>query len=347
MLLKLSYTQATLTLYIPTSFKLLFSILCTGIILSQGDQWRIVRKFTTELFRRLGVGRARFQDCIATEVDRLADSLEELANGDPVPDIQYRFQKAIMNIVSGVILGKQFEYNEDGFKEMIHIIETYLKLTGPSGPDTLSLSLPFGQGAQLRDCMARFKTFCLDSIKTHQAVNEHGDHSDFVGAFLKEMENINDENDEVFNHDNLCACCLDMFVAGVDTISSTLSFVILFLVNFPEVQEKCQKEIDGIIGQDRKATYADKDKLPYLQATISESLRLANVAPFGAPHVANKDLEMFGYDVPKGTMFMANYGGIFFDESKYPNWKDFNPDRFIEGGIYKKDPDFFPFSTGK
>lgn len=318
-----------------------------GIILSEGEQWSTVRKFTTELFRRLGVGRARFEECIISEVDRLCCDLGKATNGDQVNDLQFRIKKGIVNIVSGITVGKQFEYSEDDFKEMILIIETYLRLTGPSGPDSLTLSLPFGQGAQLRDCMAKFKTFCLASINDHQKSIEDGEPNDFVGAFLRKMQDVKNEKDAVFNHENLMACCLDMFVAGVDTVSCSLAYAILFLVTFPECQRECQEEIDVIIGRDRKVTFADRDKLPYLQATISESLRLANVAPFGAPHVARKNLEMFGYDVPKGTMFMANYAGLYFDEKRFPNSGEFNPSRFMEDGIYKKDPDIFPFGTGK
>lgn len=328
------------------SHKRAFGPRARGIILCDGEQWKTIRKFILELFRHLGVGRARFEDVITAETDRLVVDLNNSADKEPIPDLLHRIQRAIMNIVSGIILGKQFDYDDPAFKDMLHIIESYLRLTGPSGPDSFALLLPFGRGAELRQCMAEFKKLCEDTVKDHTGVTEHGTQSDFVGAFLKEMDQRSDDKDECFNLENLMACCLDMFVAGVDTVASGLTYTIMCITTHPEVQERCYEEIDKMIGRDRKPTFADKDKLPYLQAVISESLRIANVAPFGAPHVAEKDLEMFGYDVPKGTMFIVNYGGIFFNEENYPDPKLFQPERFMEDGVYKKDPDFFPFSVG-
>lgn len=53
------------------------------------------------------------------------------------------------------------------------------------------------------------------------------------------------------------------------------------MVNYPEVQQKAQEEIDRVVGQNRLPTFEDRDSLPYVFAVFKETLRWHNVAPLG------------------------------------------------------------------
>lgn len=46
------------------------------------------------------------------------------------------------------------------------------------------------------------------------------------------------------------------------------------MVRHPDVQRKAQAEIDLVIRRDRLPTYADRGKLPYTNAVLSEVLRV-------------------------------------------------------------------------
>ena len=41
---------------------------------------------------------------------------------------------------------------------------------------------------------------------------------------------------------------LDFFLAGSETTSNTLSWAVLFMANYPEVQARVQQEIDQVTG---------------------------------------------------------------------------------------------------
>jgi len=55
----------------------------------------------------------------------------------------------------------------------------------------------------------------------------------------------------------------------------------LGITAYPEVQKKCQAELDRAIGRSRIPTLADRDNLPYIRATLREALRWRTVAPLG------------------------------------------------------------------
>ena len=82
--------------------------------------------------------------------------------------------------------------------------------------------------------------------------------------------------------------------------------------------------------------------MPYVEATIHESQRLANISS-GLQHSTSEDTTLLGYHIPKGTIVLPN-----LMDSKYwyqPN--KFDPARFIDatGKVFKPDA-LVPFGTG-
>jgi len=60
-----------------------------------------------------------------------------------------------------------------------------------------------------------------------------------------------------------------------------MSWFMLGIAAYPEVQKKCQEELDRVIGRSRMPTLADGDSLPYIRATVREALRWRPIAPLG------------------------------------------------------------------
>jgi len=61
-----------------------------------------------------------------------------------------------------------------------------------------------------------------------------------------------------FIEDGLVILCLDLFTAGAESVSNTLSFCLLYMVLHPRVQEAVQKELDMVIGHSRRPTLEDR-----------------------------------------------------------------------------------------
>ena len=59
--------------------------------------------------------------------------------------------------------------------------------------------------------------------------------------------------------DQLVSICDDFFLAGAETTSTTLTWAILFMTLNPEVQEKCAKEIETVLGS-RVPNQSDRNK---------------------------------------------------------------------------------------
>ena len=65
--------------------------------------------------------------------------------------------------------------------------------------------------------------------------------------------------------DNLKVTLFDLFQAGSETTSTTLTWAVLYMVRYPQIQRKVQRELDQIVGTDRSPTMQDKANLPYTE----------------------------------------------------------------------------------
>uniref|UniRef100_A0A0W0GB59 Cytochrome p450 n=1 Tax=Moniliophthora roreri TaxID=221103 RepID=A0A0W0GB59_MONRR len=61
-----------------------------------------------------------------------------------------------------------------------------------------------------------------------------------------------------------------LYVGGHDTSLTTIEWLIVAMLAFPNVQRKAQAEIDTVIGQTRIPTLADMEDLPYMRAVVKE-----------------------------------------------------------------------------
>ena len=65
----------------------------------------------------------------------------------------------------------------------------------------------------------------------------------------------------------------DFFIAGTETTSSALRWALVYLVNYPDIQEQLFQNIRDNVGTENLPSVQDKTKLPLVEAFIMECLR--------------------------------------------------------------------------
>ncbi|XP_053381162.1 cytochrome P450 1A1-like [Mercenaria mercenaria] len=138
--------------------------------------------------------------------------------------------------------------------------------------------------------------------------------------------------------------------AGFDTTSRTILFIILYLIAYPDVQERVQKEVDDVLGSSKIVKWKDRDTLPYLNATIYEVMRKTTVVPFAIPHYTLNDTELRGYDIDKDTVVFLNLHSVANEKSFWGDPENFRPERLLdEDGMLdaEKCSHIMTFSAGR
>ena len=95
--------------------------------------------------------------------------------------------------------------------------------------------------------------------------------------------------------------------------------------------KRAQESLDAVVGRERFPTFADRSKLPYIDAIMLELLRWRPVAPTGVPHTAEGEDTYDGFRIPAGSFVIANSWAIARDESVFgEKVEDFVPERWLK-----------------
>ncbi|VDL73548.1 unnamed protein product [Nippostrongylus brasiliensis] len=167
-----------------------------------------------------------------------------------------------------------------------------------------------------------------------------------VQAYYQKMQ-----SNPNLDHDNLLSICMDFFLAGMETTTTTLRWSTLILAKYPEVQEKVRKEILSVIGANGIPRTSYKPRMPYTCAAIMELQRFANIIPANAIHRTVRDTSVGEYRIPADTLVLGEIHQVLAHSQFYKDGHEFRPERFLmEDGITANKEaveQFCPFSIGK
>ncbi|GFU17936.1 transposable element Tcb1 transposase [Trichonephila clavipes] len=101
----------------------------------------------------------------------------------------------------------------------------------------------------------------------------------YVDAYLehrKELQSNGKDTESSFTVERLQANSMDLFFKGIESVSSTMSNMLMELSKHQVVQETLQEEMDSVVGRDCLLSWSDKKNLPKLDAAIQELYRITS-----------------------------------------------------------------------
>ena len=314
------------------------------------EDYQFYRRFAMNTFRYFGAGKQSFENKVSAESQLLRLEISKLQGESTELDLI--LNNATANVLCAVIYGQRYEYDDDQFKSLMHLIERFVKALGAGGSEnTLPiLALLFTSKTQREiDALQQpMREFLSKIIEDHRK-DFDGEHiNDFLDAYLREQrshgESIEDEHSFVHD-DNITGHLLTLFVAGAHTTSSVILWGILYMIINPGIQSRVQSELDSVVGRSRFPRITDKINLPYTRAVIQEIYRMSSPVPLSLLHIASEDTTIGPYYVPKGTTVVPNIWGIHQDPGHWRDLHDFRPERFIDSG--DKVSQVIPFGVGR
>ncbi|KAF5285370.1 hypothetical protein FQR65_LT13260 [Abscondita terminalis] len=170
-------------------------------------------------------------------------------------------------------------------------------------------------------------------------------------SFVEKLEN---NHDFKITNDVITSQLIIFSFAGVDTISTVLSYAVYELAVNPNVQAKLQSEVDDTQREcNGNISYTALNKMKYLAMVISEVLRKwppfveANRVSVKSYTIKAENNEEWDLVLDKNTTIILPIGATHYNPKYFPNPEKFDPERFSQENAKNIVPyTFAPFGHG-
>lgn len=176
-------------------------------------------------------------------------------------------------------------------------------------------------------------------------------HDDLLDRMLYEAH---PETGVMLDDRNIREQILTFLVAGHETTSGALSFVLYYLSRNAEVLAKAQAEVDALLGEDPEAepTFEQVPKFRYLRRCLDEALRLWPTAPAFAR--SPRERTVIGAGTAHEVVMEPDDWAMIILPTMHrdpqawgPTAEEFDPDRFLpENSRGRMKNVYKPFGTG-
>nr|ARO89856.1 cytochrome P450 Cyp1a1 [Andrias davidianus] len=306
-----------------------------------GDVWKARRRLAQNALKTFAVSPCTSTSCsclveehICKEatylVSKFLDLMETKGSFDP-----YRYVVvSVANVICAMCFGTRYNHEDQELVSLVNLTDEFGKAAASGNlADFIPLFqyLPSSTMETFKKINVKFTTFVQKLVKEHYMSFDKGNIRDITDSLIEHcQEKKVDENANIQMSDQKIVNIVnDLFGAGFDTVTTALSWSLMYLVAHPEIQRKLQEELDHVIGRERKPRLSDRAMLPYAEAFMLEMYRHSSFLPFTIPHCTTKDTALNGYYIPKNTCVFVNQWQVNHDQKI---WKDpftFNPERFL------------------
>lgn len=301
-----------------------------GVFAAEGEQWQRQRQVTSIAFKPEHL--RRFFPVMHNITRRLQNRWQKLAvTGQP-----FEIQKDWMRFTVDITTNFAFGYDINLLEQDSDSFQGHLEKFLPVFNRRANAPFPywhFVKPPSERD-MEKSLAIIKETIKTFVKETRHKlqQQSDRMVApanFLEALLLSQDENGNKLTDSEILGNIITILIAGEDTTAHTLAWLTYLVAEHPETQGKIQHEVDTVLD---KFSIPDDltavDRLTYIEAVIHETMRLKSVAPlfFIEP---NKDVELAGINIPKGTFLMLVSRFCALQETNFTDALQFKPERWL------------------
>jgi len=317
------------------------------IVSASGEEWRRQRHVYNPVFNTTAY--QRYYGAFVESVDKCVSKISQHVKDSSGADFNFC---PVLSQFTIDLLGKSvFGYD---FKAMDGRIdkyyEAYKHLFTLTPSRILYFMMPWldrvsflPQTRKLLNSIDKLDELFKHMLKNHQEVAPDGS-KDIMYEMLAALKSS--EDNVHLSERELMANMFVLFVAGHETTSTALSWVIYELAKNPQIQQRVYQEIQEKLGNNTPA-FEDLNKLELVDNVLSESLRLHPPVTLLTTRETQIDLKYKDHFIPKGSHLGLNIYAVHHDSNYWEDPFTFNPDRFSrENSKGRHKFCYLPFSLG-
>lgn len=325
-----------------------------GITCTDGAYWNEQRSFVVRQLRNVGYGKTKMETQIQSELLELLGLIESL-NGEPLWPGKVLLPPSVINILWTFTTGKRIDRNDPRLLRFLDLLQKRSKAFDMAGGllsqmPWLRFFAPEKTGYSLIcNLNSEFHAFFMEIVQEHlDTYSDEKSSDDLIYAFISEMRAQEGNATTNFTLTQLIMVILDIFIAGSQTTATTIDLALMITMMRPELQERIHEEIFGVLGSNGKPDYAERSKMPFVQATLLEVQRFFHIVPLSGPRRVLKACELGGYSIPKNTTVLIGLRSVHMDAEFWKDPEVFRPERFLDENMQVLNIErLTPFGAGR
>lgn len=340
-------------------YELLSRFLGRGLVTSEGDHWRTHRKLVQPVLRkeRLAVFARVMAETAADEAEELAGAA--LENG--TVDMYQRMSELTLRNITRTVLGSDLELSEGDIHGAAEVVFDHVERLSVSRLRYLELlpggnrlrwilrvasSLPTPARKRFDDAITVLNDVIYDVVARRRSEGAGEDGARDLVSVLLRASRSGGSGGPTLSDEDLRDEVMTMFVAGHETVATTLAWTFYLLALHPEHHDRIREEAERVCGN-RAPNFDDLPRLSTAAEVFKEALRLYPAVWRFSRWATGPD-RIGSYDVPAGSVVTVSPFLLHRDARHWPEPDVFDPSRFAADradapprGVY------LPFGAGQ
>lgn len=306
-----------------------------GLLTTEGEPWRTQRRLI-----QTGFERKQLEVLSSIMQDSLADSLQDFdkqARTGPV-DIYPLMMKITFAMVGKSLFGARLKEEDIGLVSLaISTVQEFMvrQTIQPYLNPWFAVS-----GELRRHWEMRSRAFGVLDEYLQRRRKEAPGHD-----LLQILMDARYSDGQGMPDELVLSESMQLLVAGHETSSNTLSWLLYLLSSRPDCVERVRQEFDAVLGE-KPLSFSDVPKFEFTTRVILEALRL--YPPFWmVDRMALADDRAGDVAIPRGSTVVVFIYGVHHAAQYWENPESFDPERFTKGNEKLHTPfAHLPFGAG-
>uniref|UniRef100_A0A8C9Q7S3 Cytochrome P450 1A n=1 Tax=Spermophilus dauricus TaxID=99837 RepID=A0A8C9Q7S3_SPEDA len=231
---------------------------------------------------------------------------------------------SVAKVIGAMCFGKHFPQSSEDMLNIVKNTHEFVETAFNGNPvDFLPILryLPNPALESFKNFNKRLLQFLQKTVQEHYQDFDKNSVQDIVGALFKHREKASRPNGGLIPQENIVNLVNDIFGAGLESVTTAISWSLMYLVTKPEIQKKIQKELDTVIGRERRPRLSDRPQLPSPGLAVAWLFFLARTPASNPSSLLSttRDTALNGFYIPKERLHILWKNDPF----------EFQPERFL------------------
>jgi cytochrome P450 len=306
---------------------------------AEGDEWLLLHRIMHKGFKHDYL--RKMTPLIQRYLNQMVDQWQGLAQEGQILHVNFHMSRLTLDIIGRVAFGFEFKAL-DGSDLVAHAERFMEEITNPLAYMPLYYLLPTPGNNSMRKAMNVLMEKAYAVLRQRAAPASKSEGSDLLYVLLQK----DDLTGTRLSESTIVANSIFFMVAGHESTSTALSYMIYLLAEHQEIQDKARLEVNKLFQEKPDPQLDDYLSLKYIEMIVKEGLRLYPPAPFNV-RVCTEETSLAEYRVPKNTPVFIPVREVHRLPSVWENPHAFDPDRWLPERAASIPPGaFLPFNLG-